>query len=1095
MATLRELAIRVTADSTSYQREMSRASRLGTDYYKTMEERSHRFDAYIASNNRSIQAMNAQLHSLKTSALGLATAFAGGFAITSIINTADDWGQMAARVKMAVNSVEGSVDNYQNVQSRLLEISNRNAKSITDSQELYIATASSMRDLGYSTNDTIDFIESMSNSYTLNAVAADRVQTSINTINKAMITGRITSKQWQDLMSSTPNIASALADSLKKDEEAIKKLGLSGQISMRQLADAMIKAKDETGEMADGMGNTIKDGFVQISNSFGTLIGEINDSAGITRGLASGLKIIADNIGLVTGAAGVFVSIGLGRYFGRLSNSIIDATKTTLDNSNKTYSNALAQKHLAESELQKIAVEKQSIATTKQASIARLQNVASIRSAMNVRKTILALEAQEIALTDRETQAKTRLAAANRQVSVLARASSGLLGLLGGPVGLAVTALTVGSAFFSMRDGAEEAKKPIEELQLPVDQLLAKFKELNKGRQDNIVAGLTVEVKTNSANVDTEIDNLKKNLEGKLKTEWVARGNYSAELVVSKKDQSAINEYIEHVKTLKSELDKSAISEFDFGTKLSQLNDKLITAVGGGQEFKTALGNMTGALLTSSGELGEVKEKLTAIQAVAAAVASGIKTIDVVDFPNLDNQLGTLSLQLDVNNAKSDYGAESAYVLAGLQRAAGNAALEHAADLFKLATTQELSGNMSDALGKKLTELANKLRQNYKLEQNLKHSSSSKSPAELYKSQLDKLNNQINAYTDITELQKLRRQLAEGELRKLSEIQKKTLETKAVELDKLNAQKEYKSILDSLRTPAEQQLDTYKKHLEFIEKGNFSLREREELLARMTKKSMESAPTFSYQNSYSGLGSDLLNVAEDEKRLQDWKEQQIAAQTELLNQKKINLEEYADFVVSIEDATQKKQKDIQDAYTLATLGTFSSLTGSIADMFKETAGESSAAYKIMFLASKASAIAQAIISTEIAANKALELGPILGIPAASMVRGLGYASVGMIAAQTISGMAHSGIDNIPREGTWLLDKGERVVDARTNADLKNFLDTSKSSGGSITVNVPVNVGGGDISEEDGKEVGAMIKQSVLSILDEQMRPGGKLNRR
>lgn len=1095
MATLRELAIRVTADSSSYQREMSRATRLGTDYYKTIEERSRRFDAYIASNNRSIQAMNAQLHSLKSSALSLATAFAGGFAITSIINTADDWGQMAARVKMAVNSVEGSIDNYQNVQKRLLEISNRNAKSITDSQELYIATASSMRDLGYSTNDTIDFIEAMSNSYTINATSAEKVQSSINAINKAMITGKVSSNDWKSIMASTPNVVEALSNSLKKDEAVIKQLGMSGQISMRQLADAMIKVKDETGKLADNMGNTVKDGFTQISNSFGTLIGELNDSAGITRGIASGLRIIADNIGLVTGAAGVFVSIGLGRYFGRLSNSIIDATKTTLDNSNKTYSNALAQKHLAESELQKIAVEKQSIATTKQASIARLQNVASIQSAMNVRKTILALEAQEIALTDRETQAKTRLAAANRQVSVLARASSGLLGLLGGPVGLAVTALTVGSAFFSMRDGAEEAKKPIEELQLPVDQLLAKFKELNKGRQDNIVAELTVEVKTNSTNVDTEIDNLKKNLEGKLKTEWVARGNYSAELVVSKKDQTAINEYVGQVKALKSELDNGTITADAFGNKFSQLNDKLITAVGGGQEFKTALGNMTGALLTSSSALGEAQEKLIAIQGVAVAVASGIKTIDVVDFPNLDNQLGTLSLQLDVNNAKSDYGAESAYVLAGLQRAAGDAALEHAADLFKLATTQELSGNMSDALGKKLTELANKLRQNYKLEQNLKHSSSSKSPAELYKSQLDKLKSQINAYTDITELQKLRRQLAEGELSKLTEIQKKTLETKAVELDKLNAQKEYKSIMDSLRTPAEQQLDTYKKHLEFIEKGNFSLREREELLARMTKKSMESAPTFSYQNSYSGLGSDLLNVAEDEKRLQDWKEQQIAAQTELLNQKKINMEEYADFVVNIEDKMQKKQQDIQDAYTLATLGTFSSLTGSIADMFKATAGESSAAYKAMFLTSKAAAIAQAIISTEVAADKALELGPILGIEASSMVRGLGYASVGLIAAQTITGMAHSGIDRIPREGTWLLEEGERVVDARTNADLKDFLGTSKqSSSGGLTLNMPLTAGGG-VTHDELAVFGEKIKSDIFKIYTDAIRPGGLLNRR
>lgn len=1093
MATLRELAIRVTADSSSYQREMSRATRLGTDYYKTIEERSRRFDAYIASNNRSIQAMNAQLHSLKSSALSLATAFAGGFAITSIINTADDWGQMASRVKMAVNSVEGSIDNYQNVQKRLLEISNRNAKSITDSQELYIATASSMRDLGYSTNDTIDFIEAMSNSYTINATSAEKVQSSINAINKAMITGKVSSNDWKSIMASTPNVVEALSNSLKKDEAVIKQLGMSGQISMRQLADAMIKAKDETGAAADNMGNTIKDGFTQISNSFGTLIGELNDSAGITRGLASGLRIIADNIGLVTGAAGVFVSIGLGRYFGRLSNSIIDATKTTLDNSNKTYSNALAQKHLAESELQKIAVEKQSIATTKQASIARLQNVASIRSALHVRKTILALEAQEIALTDRETQAKTRLAAANRQVSVLARASSGLLGLLGGPVGLAVTALTVGSAFFSMRDGAKEAKQPIEDLQLPVDQLLAKFKELNKGRQQTYIANLEVEVKTNSAKTDKEIDNLKKNLEEKLKTQWAARGQYSAQKVVSKHDQTAINEYIGQLKNLKSELDKGTISEFDFGNKFSQLNDKLITAVGGGQEFKTALGNMTDALLTSSGALGEAQEKLTAIQAVAVAVASGIKTIDVVDFPNLDNQLGTLSLQLDVNNAKSDYGAESAYVLAGLQRAAGDAALEHAADLFKLATTQELSGNMSDALGKKLTELANKLRQNYKLEQNLKHSSSSKSPAELYKSQLDKLNNQINAYTDITELQKLRRQLAEGELRKLSEIQKKTLETKAVELDKLNAQKEYKSILDSLRTPAEQQLDTYKKHLEFIEKGNFSLREREELLARMTKKSLESSPTFSYQNSYSGLGSDLLNVAEDEKRLQDWQEQQIAMQTELLDQKLINQQEYADAVVNIEETMQRKQQDIQSAYTLATLGTFSSLTGSIADMFKATAGESSAVYKTMFLVSKAAAIAQSIVSTEVAATKALEIDP-TGIMS-GVTRGLGYASVGMIAAQTISGMAHSGIDHIPEDGTWLLKKGERVIDDRTNADLKDFLGTSKqSSSGGLTLNMPLTAGGG-VTHDELAVFGEKIKSDIFKNYIDAIRPGGLLNRR
>ena len=343
MATLRELAIRVTADSSSYQREMSRASRLGTDYYKTMEDRSKRFDAYIASNNRSVQAMNMQLTQLKSSALSVATAFAGGFAFTSIVNMADDWGQSAARIRMAITSVEGSADNYEQVQGRLLEISNRNAKAIEDSQELYIATASSMRDLGYSTNDTIDFIEAMSNSYTINATSADKVSTSINAITKSMITGKVSSNDWKSIMASTPNVVTALANSTGKAENVIKQLGISGQISMRQLADAMIKVKDETGAMADGMGNTVKDGFTQISNSFKSLIGELNSSTGVTQNIASGLKFVADNIHLITGAGTILVSIGLSRYFSGLSLSVFNATKTTLANRAAQISQAQAQ--------------------------------------------------------------------------------------------------------------------------------------------------------------------------------------------------------------------------------------------------------------------------------------------------------------------------------------------------------------------------------------------------------------------------------------------------------------------------------------------------------------------------------------------------------------------------------------------------------------------------------------------------------------------------------------------------------------------------------------------------------------------------------
>lgn len=1090
MATLRELAIRVTADSSSYQREMSRASRLGADYYKTMEERSRRFDAYIASNNRSVQALNMQLTQLKSSALSVAAAFAGGFAFTSIVNMADDWGQMAARIKMAITSVEGSADNYEQVQGRLLEISNRNAKAIEDSQELYVATASSMRDLGYSTNDTIDFIESMSNSYTINATSADKVATSINAISKSMITGKVSSNDWKSIMSSTPNVVTALANSTGKAEVVIKQLGMSGQISMRELASAMIKVKDETCAMADGMGNTVKDGFTQVSNSFKSLIGEINSNMGITQSVASGLKVVADNIHLITGAGAVLTAVGLSRYFSSLSLSVVNATKTTLANRAAQISQAQAQ--LA-------AVKSLQLKAVAEVNAARFE----AQRAVGLKANLIAQNNLTAAI-NRQTQANNALATAQTRVNaltskfnLLSRAGSGLLGLLGGPLGLATTLLSVGAGFLMMGDGADKAKKPIEELQLPLDQLLAKFKELDKSRQLNITTGLQAEIDINTKDIDTNISEIKDKLKESLTEVTVDNsGAYpKVSKILSSINENAIEDFTYSIDSLKNKLKEGEIKSKEFGEKLFESGQKFISVTGGGEQVETLIGNITTALLENAQKLAENKEKLDAMGKASKQAAEGLKELDVKDFPNLENQLGVLSQQLAVNKAKADAGAEAAFVLAGLQRAAGDAALEHADDLFKLATNQKVSATLSAELTEKLRLYTKNLRESFKLQEGFKHSKTIKSTAELYKSQLDKLNNQINAYTDITELQKIRRQLAEGELSKLTDIQKKALETKAVELDKLNAQKEYKSIMDSLRSPAEQQLDTYKQHLSIIEKANLSLKEREELLNRMAKKAAESAPSFSYHNSYNGLGSDLLNVAEDDKKLQDWHEQQLKLFDDLLKKKEIKQQEYADAIVKIEETMQQKQKDIQSAYTLATLGTFSSLTGSIADMFKETAGESSAAYKVMFLASKASAIAQATISTLVAANKARELGEPHGEIAANIVMGLGMANVGMIAAQTISGMAHSGIDSIPKEGTWLLDKGERVVDARTNADLKDFLQTSNKSYSNITVNVPVNVGNGGLSEEDGKQLGKNIEQAIRAQITKEQRPGGLLNRR
>lgn len=100
-------------------------------------------------------------------------------------------------------------------------------------------------------------------------------------------------------------------------------------------------------------------------------------------------------------------------------------------------------------------------------------------------------------------------------------------------------------------------------------------------------------------------------------------------------------------------------------------------------------------------------------------------------------------------------------------------------------------------------------------------------------------------------------------------------------------------------------------------------------------------------------------------------------------------------------------------------------------LIEQTAKEGSAIQKAAFIAQKVMAAMQVVQQGEVAAMAAMSmppigLGPIAGAGMSATIRMMSAASAGMIMGQAIAGMAHSGISEIPEEGTWLLNKGERV---------------------------------------------------------------------
>ena len=130
------------------------------------------------------------------------------------------------------------------------------------------------------------------------------------------------------------------------------------------------------------------------------------------------------------------------------------------------------------------------------------------------------------------------------------------------------------------------------------------------------------------------------------------------------------------------------------------------------------------------------------------------------------------------------------------------------------------------------------------------------------------------------------------------------------------------------------------------------------------------------------------------------------------------------------------------------------------------------------------------------------VGP-FAAPAAAATA-LGQTGSFMATISSVAGMAHDGIDSIPKEGTWLLDKGERVVDSRTNADLKRYLAAEPSQSRSQDrksgdINIPIQVtvqGQPGMSETEARRQGQLagegVRDIVRQVIQQEQRPGGML---
>lgn len=234
-------------------------------------------------------------------------------------------------------------------------------------------------------------------------------------------------------------------------------------------------------------------------------------------------------------------------------------------------------------------------------------------------------------------------------------------------------------------------------------------------------------------------------------------------------------------------------------------------------------------------------------------------------------------------------------------------------------------------------------------------------------------------------------------------------------------------------------------------------------------------------------------IEQNAERENIWADYQYRFEPESQYQRDIDLlKDARDQMLITEEEYQRDRIALQAGYGAEYLNSLSGFFGSML-------GKSSSAYQALFFAQKSFYLAQAGMNVWKSASDAYanEPGTVwqkMGAAALATLESGSFLS--LIEAATPMGMAHDGIDNIPKEGTWLLDKGERVVDSRTNADLKDYLAKGGGSGGDVyyTQTIHIASDGSATSESDAKQLGKMMENMTLAVIRREQRQGGLLSK-
>lgn len=424
---------------------------------------------YIDNLHRSITEMGTiqtapltrGLDSVKTSAtdaskavdmLKSALAVTGiGIGAREVIAMADGYKQFTSQIKLAT---EGATE-YQKAMADVRRISFDAQQGIEGVGSLYARISTSTKELGISQTKVAEITETVSLAFKAGSTNAANAASTMLQLSQAFGSGVLRGDEFNSVMESSPRLMKALADGMGVPIGALREMASEGKITAAVLAEALPKGLEKLRSEAAGI-ETIGGSFTALRNKIVDYVGAADSASGATKAISTSITGLANNLDTIAVAAGGLALILAGRYVGAMAAASASTAAMAVSNASA--------------------------------------NIAAVALAASMSPAAAAVSAFGIAARG---------------------ASTAVLGLFGGPWGLAITAIGAATAaFLYFRDTTEETIKSIGGLNQPLDDLKKKLDDLPPEKRVSVIIDIEKSGREAIKQADSDIEALVQSVAG-----------------------------------------------------------------------------------------------------------------------------------------------------------------------------------------------------------------------------------------------------------------------------------------------------------------------------------------------------------------------------------------------------------------------------------------------------------------------------------------------------------------------------------------------------------------------------------------------------